>query len=111
MNTTRATWEEVIAGLTGNRLAIYDDLERIGRATVHDPEALDWLCRHHLVRWTPQGATCVGIGEARRKLEEGQAATPEAVRPAPVPTSQLRTPPVQMAPLREKSGQLSFFGA
>lgn len=109
-------WDEVVAGLHGVRLAIYDDLERMGRTTVTDAAALAWLCGHCLVELTPQGARCIGIAEARRRLEarRGERGAEDAAgsaRPTMPAVNQLRVPAVQMAPRREKSGQLSFFGA
>lgn len=111
-NDAHDAWQAVVDGLQGVRLAIYDDLERLGRSTVHDPAALAWLCEHCLVELTPHGAHVVGLDRARRNLEakaQGRAVvSPDPVRPA---VSTLRTPAVEMAPRREKSGQLSFFGA
>lgn len=106
-------WDDVVRDFRGARLAIYDDLERHGRTTIEDADALRWLCEHCLVELTPQGARVIGIETARRRLTARMVgAEPEAARKAPAqPVNQLRTPAVQMAPRQEKSGQLSFFGA
>lgn len=50
--TTPTPWPEIMAGLTGLRLALWDESLHVGAIEVRNADeqaAVDWLYRHHLV--------------------------------------------------------------
>lgn len=74
MNPT-TPWCDILAGLRGRRLAIYDDMLRFGAhqldweaRRVDDCEAVEWLAQHHFVWW--DAADCFWrCRDARRARE------------------------------------------
>lgn len=100
MSTTAAIapWEDVMAGLRGRRLAIYDDILRYGAhqvdwewVSVNHAEDVEWLANHRFITrdeldtWRARP-----VKEARRIYEEKGPANPAEARQVPEPIEPAR---------------------
>jgi hypothetical protein len=112
-----ASWEAVMAGLTGCRMALYDDALRLGAVEVtggthRGPEweaAADWLRTHRLLDMNPLDGTYrpVTRAAAQADFEKRGGWSGPAPRPA-VSTPPAGVASVAVAPPRQEH-QAQFF--